>query len=1320
MPKASSDKAPPKRGWLRRVVRGTGWFLLGVVILHRPLVHYGGPLVGRFLAARQNLDARFKLSGTIFTNLRISGINVVPNGGGPTPVEHIRIAELRFDYSIPRLIRGGIGEFMHSYELHHADLSFVALPSNTKEERDRKVTIAQQLNSILAQPAAYADRALINDFSIRVQSPKDETIVGPIHLLLHPTEVGHLRIGVLQAPGVPGWENLEATTTYANRNMFIRGLALGPDILIDELNFDASKRAQNQGTMALTAHLFGGELRLSLAGEELAKAGETLEKSYATRLQVSASGIDVPAAAAYFGVTKPLPIGTLTKLEILFYGEPEMPRTWDGSVALALADASAGPVRIEPIELGMTAKGGQAKLRVAGLVESNRAEISATAALPATIKEFAASDLDATIAVTAPMLQEVGARLNPPVAMSGDVGLQGTISMRARRLAADLQLAVKQFAFQSHAVDDAQITLRGSKLLVDGAPVLTGLAADLDLRLREFRTGTVSIDSARVAASAQEQQITVATLEVLRGDNSVSAKGSYIAPADLQGFEKAAGDAQFAIRVPRLADFGIGSGEKILAGKLEGSGEVRMVNGVPEGSIALDGSGFDFGGAKAERLTTKVRVVGERAVIDELSLRLNEHDGLVITGAVSVEAPFAYEAKVDFGIRNLAVFQATLESFGVKEKVAGAITLSIAGQGAVKPARHSGELTLGVKGVRYGTFDLRELRLAGNYSPEAAQSREFHVASGVTTLDSALAWEAGKLRVQNLVLQQGGQKALTGFITVPFDPARGGQMVAFDEPLEVNLNARDLNLEKLLTSLGQKAPASGAFTLDLLASGTVLAPVLDLKVSARGLKAAVAPKFDAAELKLAVHLAEKQLTLEASLKQPLIQPLTIAGRVPLDVEAIVTKKKLDPAMPLNATVKMPPSSLAVLPKIVPAIRRIEGTAGIDVHVGGTVEKPVFSGKAAVRLKDARMTAPNIPVIGNFTADLAFAGDVLNFETFRGEVGGGKFQLLGKINLAKLTEPVFDLHLKADDVLAMRDDTITLRTDAELKLGGPLNAAAATGTVWITQSRFFKEIDILPIGLPGRPKPAPKSAPRGSKTVSFPNPPLRDMKFDIDIKTRENDPFLIRGNMANGGVNVALHFGGTGLEPWLDGSVQFQDFTASLPFSALTISRGFVYFKKEQPFEATLDLQAESKVREYTVGAYIYGPAKDPQVQFTSEPPLPHADIVSLLATGTTTAELAGSADVLASRAAMLAVQSLYKKMFKKGGRATPPLGGPRKDPGGASWLERFQVELGGIDNRTGGQAATARFKINEQMYLMGELDTQGRYTGAFKYLLRFR
>ena len=53
-------------------------------------------------------------------------------------------------------------------------------------------------------------------------------------------------------------------------------------------------------------------------------------------------------------------------------------------------------------------------------------------------------------------------------------------------------------------------------------------------------------------------------------------------------------------------------------------------------------------------------------------------------------------------------------------------------------------------------------------------------------------------------------------------------------------------------------------------------------------------------------------------------------------------------------------------------------------------------------------------------------------------------------------------------------------------------------------------------------------------------------------------------------------------------------------------------------------------------------------------------------------------------------------------------------------MERFDLALGATDLKTGAREATAQFKVNDQIYVVGELDTQGRYTGALKYLLRFR
>jgi autotransporter translocation and assembly factor TamB len=274
-----------------------------------------------------------------------------------------------------------------------------------------------------------------------------------------------------------------------------------------------------------------------------------------------------------------------------------------------------------------------------------------------------------------------------------------------------------------------------------------------------------------------------------------------------------------------------------------------------------------------------------------------------------------------------------------------------------------------------------------------------------------------------------------------------------------------------------------------------------------------------------------------------------------------------------------------------------------------------------------------------------------------------------------------------------------------------------GEIAITQSRFFKEIDILPIGLPGKPKPAPKSA-RSEPVVILP-PPLDKWKIDLRIRTRPDDPFLVRGNVANGAVSMDLRVGNTGSQPWLDGAVTIDRFTGNLPFSTLTVENGHVYFTQNEPLLPVLDIQAQSRIRDYTVTAYIFGNAYQPQITFSSEPPLPHADIVSLLATGSTTSDISGNADVLASRAALLAVQSIWRKIFKPKKGASAPVA-KSNGQGVGSFLDRFDLELGATDVATGAREATTKIRINDQLYLLGELDTQGRYTGSLKYLLRFR
>jgi hypothetical protein len=221
--------------------------------------------------------------------------------------------------------------------------------------------------------------------------------------------------------------------------------------------------------------------------------------------------------------------------------------------------------------------------------------------------------------------------------------------------------------------------------------------------------------------------------------------------------------------------------------------------------------------------------------------------------------------------------------------------------------------------------------------------------------------------------------------------------------------------------------------------------------------------------------------------------------------------------------------------------------------------------------------------------------------------------------------------------------------------------------------------------------------------------MSNWTFDLAIKTRPNDPFQVRGNLANGSVSLDLKFGGTGAQPWLDGTVHIDNFVASLPFSKLNITRGFVTFSKDAPFEPKLDLLAESALRDYHITAYIYGSAKNPQLSLTSEPPLTQEDILSLLATGATSSELTGSSDVLASRAAVLLFQQLYRKVFKQ------------KDPTeGLPLADRLSVDVGAVDSKTGREEVSASFKLGSQFYLVGDVDVTGSFAGRVKYLIRFK
>ena len=384
---------------------------------------------------------------------------------------------------------------------------------------------------------------------------------------------------------------------------------------------------------------------------------------------------------------------------------------------------------------------------------------------------------------------------------------------------------------------------------------------------------------------------------------------------------------------------------------------------------------------------------------------------------------------------------------------------------------------------------------------------------------------------------------------------------------------------------------------------------------------------------------------------------------------------------------------------------VEGTTSIDVGVNGTIKRPDVSGEIRARVSRFQAKTDIVPPIADFSATITFRRDHVQFDQLRGLAGGGLFGVNGTIDLTDGTNPKFNLGITGNQVLLTRSDGIIVRANFGLAVRGPLSSGEVSGTVGITDSRFFKDIDILPLNLPGRPPPQP---PAGAMPkIAVDTPPFKDWKFNITIRT--DDPFLIQSNLARGRSTINLQAGGTGAAPSLTGFVQVDRLLVSLPFSKMEIDNGRIDFPQGGAIlDPNLSILGRSTVGDYEVRMRIFGSVSNPTILLDSSPPLAQGDILVLLATGATTSQFVQDPSLLAGRATFLVIEQAFKRLFPSAFRTE------EKVP----FIERFSLNVV-PGNKAGEQNIVSSFQLTKNWQIIGVFGATS-YQGRLKYLVRFR
>ena len=1302
-----------------------------LIICHRPILLAIGRKIVLNYAAKHDLKADFRVEGNPFGSVTIRNLHAF--AVGPSEYESIDIDYLYLDYSLLGFARHGLPRLFTNVEARSAN---IVLNPSKAPLRPRPP------HPQLKLPRFFPERLRAADLTFIVRNQPYDFVVGKADLELNPRTPGELRIETLQLPSGDTWSRISGQTSYANKNLILRDLNLSDQEQLHLLDIDASHIDANALLLNLNATVGGGQLSASAALTET-------QSSLSTKIRVTAEKVAAESLNKFLVIPENYLSGEIERLALDGAGAIDAPRTWSGTLSLQMGDVHRKEINFDRAIIEITAEQGRAVLRSADITkETNQFQFRGSMELPATFADFGRTPTNLEISGTAPDLQRLTA--GTTVALTGTAQFSGKIDIVDANVQATLGVTASTLGFRDGIIDKLTCTLRASKRVARGDTKrswFADLRTAMEFNLTGIRYRDYAIDSAEGSSNSSDDVLGLDRFILRRRENELNVHGRYILPAEVSTFASQPADIDVTLNAANVGDFWVADSPTKVSGPLQLQAQIQWKQEIANGQISLSGTNLVMRDLVFRQVSTQCSISNSVIYLNDSRATLNDTDFVIATGTLNLRRPYDYSGKVSANVANLATFQPLLRAAGNQNALAGAVKLNWEGQGqavtasqpssskstpkafGVAPWKNSGNLKLVLEKARYGNLQGLQANIDASSSPEGLDVPTIFFAT--TNMDfNAIARTKGdileidKIQLNQIVSPQpqrvsrssaSGQGASPqhranyayGYVSIPFvwrNLGTKSAVIPSSGKVSAIVQSENLDLKRLAHDLGIQSTISGVVNARFDGDGTIgdLKTRLDLQV--RDLRNELWPKMEPATFELTAQTAQNRLTASGKLQQPRIQPLEITASMPFDLPKVIQARGFPDDTPVTAKARLPRSSVNFVRQFVPDLQQLDGDLGLDVDVSGTFGRPVLSGAGDMTVNVARFTNATLPTLRGFNVRFSFRDNALTLDRFGGDLAGGPFNMSGRVTFVKLTEPILDLQMRAQSVLVARNDTLTARADGDVRITGPFAAATVSGNIALTNSRFLKNIDLLPIGLPGRPAPQPPA--ERPEFFSLPGPPFRDWKFDVTIKTK--DPVLIRGNLATGEATTDLKLTGTGLKPGLQGVVHMEGVEATLPFSRLDVSRGSLTFNPSDSTNPTIDLQGTSVIRDYTVRVYVYGTLLSPQAIFTSEPPLPQEEIISLIATGASRKELS-TGNVLAGRAAMLLVQQLYRKIVKKG------------EPTDSNTVfNRLDLDLGTVDPRTGQQQATVRFKITDQIVLTGDVGVRGDFRGKLKYLIRFR
>jgi translocation and assembly module TamB len=323
-----------------------------------------------------------------------------------------------------------------------------------------------------------------------------------------------------------------------------------------------------------------------------------------------------------------------------------------------------------------------------------------------------------------------------------------------------------------------------------------------------------------------------------------------------------------------------------------------------------------------------------------------------------------------------------------------------------------------------------------------------------------------------------------------------------------------------------------------------------------------------------------------------------------------------------------------------------GTLGVNLEASGTLSQPVLQGRLEV--KNTFVSHNDFPSgLSDLNGVLRFDRNRIQIESLTGSTGGGAVALTGSATYQS-GGFLLDFGATAQGVRLRYPPGVSSTANADLRLTGSTNSAVLSGDVLVTKLAVTPGFDF-----------AAYIEKSKQEVVLTENDSLQSrLKLDVHVMTTPE--LQMQTAIARLSGNADLRVRGTADRPAILGRVEVLEGEISFNGTKYQLERGDVTFANPAKTQPIIDMTATTRVRDYDITVRFRGDASASnglKITWQSEPQLPEADVIALLALGRTREESAAASsggsfgfggeasNLLINQALNSAVNSRLQRLF---------------------------------------------------------------------------